>query len=111
MLLGFLSIIAMPPSGMLISELYMFQALVAKNYWWVALLVLLLVLIIIYGLAVKMLGIIFLKKNTSMINMKGATPYESIMQLILIVIVFYIGLFRPPFIVDTILIAIKSLPS
>ncbi len=111
MLLGFLSIIAMPPSGMLISELYMFQALVAKNYWWVALLVLLLVLIIIYGLAVKMLGIIFLKKNTASINMQGATPYESIMQLILIVIVFYIGLFRPAFIVDTILLAIQTLPA
>jgi len=110
MLLGFLSIIAMPPSGMLISELYMFQALVAKNYWWVALIVLLLVLIIIYGLAVKMLGIIFLKKNTASINMQGATPYESIMQLVLIVIVFYIGLFRPDFIVDTILIAIQTLP-
>ena len=111
MLLGFLSIIAMPPSGMLISELYMFQALISKNYWWVALIVLLLVLIIIYGLAIKMLGIIFLKKNTASINMQGATPYESIMQLVLIVIVFYIGLFRPAFIVDTILIAIQSLPA
>ncbi len=111
MLLGFLSIIAMPPSGMLISELYMFQALVAKNYWWVALIVLLLVLIIIYGLAVKMLGIIFLKKNTASIKMQGATPYESILHLVLIVIVFYIGLFRPDFIVDTILIAIQTLPT
>lgn len=111
MLLGFLSIIAMPPSGMLISELYMFQALLAKKYWWVALIVLLLVLIIIYGLAVKMLGIIFLKKNTASINMKGATPYESIMQLTLILIVFYIGLFRPAFIVDTILLAIQTLPA
>jgi hydrogenase-4 component F len=110
MLLGFLSIIAMPPSGMLISELYMFQALIAKGYWWVALGVLLLVLVIIYGLAVKMLGIIFLKKNTASINMRGATPYESILQLILIIIVFYIGLFRPPFIVDTIRSAIHSLP-
>ena len=110
MLLGFLSIIAMPPSGMLISELYMFQALVAKNYWWVALIVLMLVLIIIYGLAVKMLGVIFLKKNTSAINMKGATPYESVMQLTLIIIVFYIGLFRPSLIVDTINLAIQSLP-
>lgn len=111
MLLGFLSIIAMPPSGMLISELYMFQALISKNYWWVALIVLLLVLIIIYGLAIKMLGIIFLKKNTASINMQGATPYESIIQLVLIVIVFYIGLFRPEFIVDTILIAIQTLPA
>lgn len=110
MLLGFLSIIAMPPSGMLISELYMFQALVAKDYWWVALVVLLLVLIIIYGLAVKMLGIIFLKKPSAQINLEGATPYESAMQLVLIVIVFYIGLFRPSFIVESIQLAIQSLP-
>ncbi len=110
MLLGFLSIIAMPPSGMLVSELYMFQALVAKDYWWVALIVLLLVLIIIYGLAVKMLGIIFLKKVGAQINLDGATPYESAMQLVLIVIVFYIGLFRPSIIVESIQLAIQSLP-
>ena len=116
MLLGFLSIIAMPPSGMLISELYMFQALVAKDYWWVALIVLLLVLIIIYGLAVKMLGIIFLKKPSAIsgqvmtINMQGATPYESALQLARIIIVFYIGLFRPTIIVDSINLAIQSLP-
>ncbi|MBK5279280.1 MAG: hypothetical protein JJE09_10515 [Bacteroidia bacterium] len=111
MLLGFLSIIAMPPSGMLISELYMFQALIAKDYWWVALIVLMLVLIIIYGLAVKMLGIIFLKKNSSNINLQGATPYESALQLALIVIVFYIGLFRPQIIVESIQLAIQSLPA
>jgi hydrogenase-4 component F len=110
MLLGFLSIIAMPPSGMLISELYMFQALVANNYWWIALLVLFFVLIIIYGLAVKMLGIIFLKKNLQKINLEGSTPYESVIQLTLIIIVFYIGLFRPSIVVDSIQLAIQSLP-
>jgi hydrogenase-4 component F len=110
MLLGFLSIIAMPPSGMLISELMMFQSLIANNYWWIALIVLLLVLIVIYGLAVRMLGIVFLKKNTANINMQGATPFESIIQLSLILIVFYIGLFRPQIIVHSINIAIQSLP-
>lgn len=110
MLLGFLSIIAMPPSGMLISELLMFQTLIANNYWWIALIVLLLVLIVIYGLAVRMLGIVFLKKNTANINMKGATPFESIIQLSLILIVFYIGLFRPEIIVQSINLAIQSLP-
>ncbi len=110
MLLGFLSIIAMPPSGMLISELYLFQALMAHNYWWIAIIVLLLVLIIIYGLAVKMLGIIFLKKSNAHINMEGATPYESALQLALIVLVFYIGLFRPTLVVESIQLAIQSLP-
>lgn len=110
MLLGFLSIIAMPPSGMLISELLMFKTLIANNYWWIAILVLLLVLIVIYGLAVRMLGIVFLKKNTANINMEGATPFESVIQLALILIVFYIGLFRPEVVVSSIESAIKSLP-
>lgn len=110
MLLGFLSIIAMPPSGMLISELLLFQTLIANNYWWIALIVLLLVLIVIYGLAVRMLGIVFLKKNTANINIRGATPMESIIQLALILIVFYIGLFRPEIVVESINQAIKSLP-
>ncbi len=110
MLLGFLSIIAMPPSGMLISELLMFQTLIANSYWWIALIVLVLVLVIIYGLSVRMLGIVFLKKTGGTINLEGASPFESIIQLSLILIVFYIGLFRPEIIVDSINLAIKSLP-
>ena len=110
LLLGFLSIIAMPPSGMLITELMMFQALVAKNYWWVAAIVLLLVLVIIYGLAVRLLGILYLKRPLTNVNMKGATAFESIIQLALIIMVFYIGLFRPGFIVENIQQAIQVLP-
>ena len=110
LLLGFLSIIAMPPSGMLITELMMFQALVAKNFWWLAILILILVLVIIYGLAVRLLGILFLKKPLAKINTSGASPYESILQLGLILAVFYIGLFRPDFIVTNIQQAIQALP-
>lgn len=110
LLLGFLSIIAMPPSGMLITELMMFQALVAKNFWWLAILILILVLVIIYGLAVRLLGILFLKKPLAKINTAGASPYESVLQLGLILAVFYIGLFRPDFIVRNIELALKALP-
>ncbi len=110
LLLGFLSIIAMPPSGMLITELMMFQALVAKNYWWLAIIILLLVLVIIYGLAVRLLGILFLKKPLARINTAGASPYESVLQLGLILAVFYIGLFRPDFIVSNIQLALQALP-
>jgi hydrogenase-4 component F len=110
LLLGFLSVIAMPPSGMLISELMMFQSLVINHYWWLAIIVLILVLLIIYGLAVRMLGIIFLKRTVTNINIRGASNYESIIQLILIVFVFYIGLFKPEFIVSSIELAIQSLP-
>jgi hydrogenase-4 component F len=109
-LLGFLSIIAMPPSGMLITELMMFQALITKPYWWVSLFILFFVLIIIYGLAVTMLGILFLKKPAARIDIRASTPWESVIQLALIVAVFYIGLFRPAFIVDSIQLAIQSLP-
>jgi hydrogenase-4 component F len=110
MLLGFLSIIAMPPSGMLITELMMFQALITKPFWWVSLLILFFVLIIIYGLAVRILGILFLKKPAARIDLKGSTPFESVIQLGLILAVFYIGLFRPSFVVDSINLAIQSLP-
>lgn len=110
LLLGFLSIIAMPPSGMLITELMMFQSLIAKNYWWLSMFILFFVLIIIYGLAVRILGILFLKKPSAQISLHGATTWESVIQLCLIVIVFYIGLFRPSLLVDSINIAIKTLP-
>lgn len=111
LLLGFLSIIAMPPSGMLISELMMFQSLIAHNYWWLAIIILLLVLLIIYGLAVKMLGILFLKKTGATINIQGTSAIESTIQLAMIILVFYIGILRPSFIVDSIHLAIQSLPA
>jgi len=110
LLLGFLSIIAMPPSGMLITELMMFRALVAKTYWWVAVIILILVLVIIYGLAVRLLGILFLKRDSTTINPRGAIAYESVIQLGLILMVFYIGLFRPEFIVKNIELALQVLP-
>jgi hydrogenase-4 component F len=110
LLLGFLSIIAMPPSGMLITELRMFQSLIANNYWWLAAIVLILVLVIIYGLAEKMLGILFLKKDSPVIHIRGASTRESLIQLVLILIVFYIGLFSPDFVVSNINFAIQSLP-
>ena len=69
-----------------------------------------LVLVIIYGLAVRLLGILFLKRKSNHMNLKGATPFESILQLGLILLVFYIGLFLPAFIVDNIEQAIKVLP-
>lgn len=109
-LLGFLSIIAMPPSGMLITELRMFQSLIMNNDWWLAVIVLILVLVIIYGLAKKMLGMLFLKKDMPVIHIRGASFAESMIQLTLILAVFYIGLFSPQLIVDNINLAIQSLP-
>ncbi len=109
-LLGFLSIIGLPPSGLFISELMMVQALVSNNLWWLAVIIIGLVLVIIYGLATRMLGILFIDKHNHNINIRGATLWESAIQLCLILLVFYIGLFRPKEIVDTINLAIQTLP-
>jgi hydrogenase-4 component F len=110
LLLGFISIIALPPSGLFISELLMMQALITQNLWWVALLVVALVLVVIYGLSVRILGILFLKKSTANITPAGATLWESVIQLCILVFVFYLGLFRPQAVVDTIYAAIQTLP-
>jgi hydrogenase-4 component F len=109
-LLGFLSIIAMPPSGMLITELRMFQSLIVHHEWWISAIVLVLVLVIIYGLAQKMLGILFLKRDLPIIHIRGASFLESMIQLVMILIVFYIGLFSPELIVNNINMAIQTLP-
>jgi hydrogenase-4 component F len=110
LLLGFISIIALPPSGLFISELMMVQALITNNLWWLAVIIIGLVLVIIYGLATRMLGILFINKHNENINRHGATVWESVVQLSLILLVFYIGLFRPQAIVDTINLAIQTLP-
>jgi len=111
LLTGFCSIIALPPSGMFISEFLIFQSIFESHRFWLLALSFLLLLFIIYGMGSRLLTIIFNDDDTGhKPNTKNARIGESLVQLGVIVAVFYIGFFKPTFIVNMIQTAVQTLP-
>lgn len=106
-ILGFLSITAMPPSGLFISEFLVFKALFATKHIAVAILVLLLLSVIIYVFAKHLFKLLYsplpehVNSNTIKIN-----KYETITQFVLFALVIYLGFNPPAFFTDLIQSAI-----
>ncbi|MFT7159632.1 MAG: hydrogenase-4 component F [Bacteroidia bacterium] len=97
---GLFSAMGFPPSGMFISEYMIFQSIFDTGNWWLLALAFIFILVIIYGLISKILPMIFNSTNGSNLSLSGIRKGESIVQLGIIVMVFYLGLVRPPFVVE-----------
>ncbi len=111
LLTGFLSIIALPPSGMFISEFMVFQSIFESERWWLLGLSFILLLFIIYGMGSRLLPMIFSEDSSKHVpQSKNARVGESLVQLGVIVAVFYLGFYQPTFLVTIINSAIQTLP-
>jgi hydrogenase-4 component F len=109
LLSGLFSVMAFPPSGIFITEFMIFKSIFEAQSWWILAIALLFVLVILYGLTSSILPMLFKGDGQNNINLKSIRPWESILQLVVIVAVFYLGLFRPEFIADFITKASETL--
>ena len=110
-LLGFISVTAMPPSGMFVSEFLVFRSLFEAHYLFVLIFVLLLLTIIIWAFGKNIFKLLFTPAvGFKEANMERIKPYESISQFILLGLVVYLGLNPPQEMVDLINEAVKNLP-
>lgn len=101
LLLGFVSITAVPPSGLFFSELLAFKAMIAQDGWIVFIITAFLLTVLIWAFARSMFSIIFLPSAKPV--EKGNTPwYESLTQLALFALAAYIGFNTPAFLMDLI---------
>lgn len=101
LLLGFVSITAVPPSGLFFSELLAFKAMIAQGSWVVFVLTAFLLTVLIWAFARSIFNIIFLPAAKPV--EKERTPwYESLSQLVLFVLAAYIGFNTPAFLMDLI---------
>jgi len=109
-ILGLLSITAMPPSGLFISEFLIFKALFSEGYIITAVVVLFLLTVIIYIFFKNGLHLLYSKVPENF-NQQNAiiNNYETISQFILFVSVIYLGLNPPVFFTDLIHSAISVL--
>jgi hydrogenase-4 component F len=111
MLMVFISITAMPPSGMFISELLIFRSLFESHHILVLILILLLLTLIIWALGKNIFSMLFIppadpeNKINVVIN-----PWESATQFVLLTFAIYLGLNPPAGFVQLINDAVILLP-
>lgn len=94
LLFGFISIAAIPPSGLFFSELLVFKAMISEGSWVVFALTAFLLTVLLWAFARSIFRIIFLPaaKPVEKISMNS---WESVTQLLLFALAAYIG-FNPP---------------
>jgi hydrogenase-4 component F len=112
LLTGMVCILAIPPSGMFISELMIFRGLVLNNQWFVLIAVIVLLCFIIYAMSIRIMHITFSGpriENDSVLPGK-VNPAEAITQFVFFGIVIMMCFFQPPFLVDIIYRSFEMLP-
>src|ERR1035438_2670853 len=101
----------MPPSGMFVSEFFIFQSLFASGHIFVLIIILLLLTMIIWSFGKNIFKMLFIKPvNFNEDNLVKISPVESISQYILLGMVIYLGLNPPAELVNLINDAVSNLP-
>lgn len=96
LLLGFLCIMAIPPSGMFISELYLMKAMVGAQQYVLLAFTALLLCFVMYALLIRVLHIVYSRpKEKPLHEMHTINPWQSASQYILFGMVIFICFVQP----------------
>lgn len=96
LLFGFVSIAAVPPSGLFFSELFVFKAMIANGNWVVFVLSVFLLTVLLWAFSRSIFRIIFLPAAKPVEKIR-ISPWESVTQLLLFALAAYIGFTQPAF--------------
>lgn len=110
-LLSFILLMGIPPSGMFFTELIIFKAMISGNYLILCIVILILLCFIIWVFGKQILHILFYPLEHNLDPPTETISYkESVPQFILLAIALYIGLNPPAGLINTINSAIELLP-
>ena len=110
LLMGFVCVTAMPPSGMFISEFLTFNAIISNGLFPLAIALLILLSFIFYAIGKDVLHVLFfLPMKSSAVYYEKVHPLESMSQIIMLLIVIYVGINPPEFLEELIRYAIRNL--
>jgi hydrogenase-4 component F len=104
-------ILAIPPSGLFISEFMIFKGLVFNGQWIVLIIIIILLCFVIYAMSTRIMHIIF--SNPREGNSAGpdkVSRVEALSQFILLGIVIIMCFYQPPFLIDLINKSFALLP-
>lgn len=110
MLLGFLFIVASPPSGLFVSEWRLLQSLVNNGYLSLALVLVLLLCFVLYAMGKGFLVLLFEKPKTTTITYEKIPAYESISQYVFLLLTVWLAYYPPPFFTEMLQQATLVLP-
>lgn len=111
LLVGFLCITAIPPSGMFISELYLLQAMIAGGNYVYLVLTVLILCFVLYALLTRVLHIVYSQPRTLPEHSRGkVSPWETLPQYFLFALVIFLCFVQPAPFRNVIESIIKNLP-
>ena len=112
LLLGFISVTAMPPSGMFVSEFLIFRSLFEAHQFVLLVVVLLLLTMIIWAFGKNILKILFVPPvGFDDSHVPVISPWESSTQFFLLALAVYLGLNPPAEFVQLIKESVMLLPN
>jgi len=110
LILGFISILAIPPSGMFVSEFLVFKAMFMAKHYYIGIFVLLLLTLIIYSFSKNIFHLLYGEAEVkTTIEKFKPNNYETISQFVLFGLAIYLGINPPVFFTDLINSAIAIL--
>ena len=110
MLLLFITITAMPPSGLFVSELMVFKALFAGSHYFVGILALIILSVVIFVFGRNFSQLLYFHDSTKpMTKPVSINRTETISQFILVALIIYLAFDPPLFFTDLIHSAIAVL--
>ena len=104
LLLGFVGITAVPPSGLFVSEFMIFRAMFGAGQYALLALAVLLLTVLIWAFARSVFKIVFipLERRAAPVETAKPSPWESVTQLALFCLATAIGFFPPASLVELI---------
>lgn len=109
-LLVLIGITAMPPSGLFITEFWIFKALFSSSHFIIFVLALIFLSFAIYALAVRFLYILFNQTKDLAPVTQRINPSETWSQYFLLILIFYLGLNPPAVMMNLMREAVSMLP-
>ncbi|MDY0098140.1 MAG: proton-conducting transporter membrane subunit [Bacteroidales bacterium] len=112
LLAGMICILAIPPSGLFISEFMIFKELVSNDQWLILSLVIILLCFVIYAMSTRIMHIVFSspRGNYSPLPPGKVNSVETVSQFVFLGLVIAMCFYQPQFLVDLINQSIAVLP-
>ena len=112
LLLGMICILAIPPSGLFITEFLIFKGLVSNGQWLVMIIAIIPLCYVIYAMSTRFMHIIFSnpRRTDPVAAAERVSPVETVSQFIFLGIVILMCFYQPPFLVGLINQSIVLLP-
>ncbi len=109
---GMISILAIPPSGLFITEIMIFKGLVLNDQWFVLISAIVLLCFVVYAMSTRIMHIVYSspRDGSSHLPPDDVNPVETITQFVFLGLVILLCFYQPAFLSDLISQSIAILP-